>query len=112
MTMTSKEIVQKTLYYQNPERVARSFGDSDFVWVNDKVKSHATDWKKIGPDKWERTDEWGNLWGRLDSTTKGEVVQGVLSDVSQIADFELPDYSKFEDYWTVVEGNYARKRKN
>jgi restriction endonuclease len=29
--MTSKEIVAKTLSYQYPERVARSFGDSDFV---------------------------------------------------------------------------------
>jgi hypothetical protein len=111
MAMTSKEIVQRTLNFENPERVARSFGDSDFVWVNDKVKTRATDWKKVGPEKWERTDEWGNLWGRLDNTTKGEVIKGVLSDVSQIAGYELPDFSKFEDFQTVVEARAKNKDK-
>jgi len=111
MAITSKEIVQRTLDFQNPKRVAHSFPESDFLWVNDKAKTHATDWKEISPGKWERTDEWGNLWGRLDSTTKGEVVKGVLSDVSQIADYELPDFSRFEDFKTIVEARAKNKDK-
>jgi len=105
--MTSKQIVQKTLDFQNPPRVARSFGDSDFVYVNDNVKTCAIDWKQVEPGKWERIDEWGNLWRRLDQTSKGEVVKGTLTDVSEIDNFKLPDYSKFEDYQTVVS---ARKK--
>lgn len=109
--MTSKEIVERTLSFRNPPRVARSFGDSDFIWVNDEVKTGATDWVQIAPGKWERTDEYGNIWQRLDATSKGEVVKGVLSDVSQIAGYELPDYSRFEDYQTVVDARAKNKDK-
>jgi hypothetical protein len=52
-------------------------------------------------EKWQRTDEWGNLWERLDPTSKGEVVKGVLSDVSEIEGYNLPEYSKVEDYTNV-----------
>jgi len=36
------------------------------------VKTYATGWKKVGENRWERTDEWGNTWARLDSTSKGK----------------------------------------
>jgi hypothetical protein len=104
--MSSKEIVQRTLDFNNPKRVARSFEPSDFVWVNDSAKTRATDWQKVDAVKWERIDEWGNTWQRLDDTTKGEVVKGVLSDVSEIDNYQLPDYSDFKDFQTVVK---ARK---
>jgi uroporphyrinogen-III decarboxylase len=70
--MTSKEIVGKTLSYQYPERVARSFGDSDFVAVKANVKPFATEW-------------------------------AILDDVSQIDDYELPDYSNPQGYKRVAE---------
>lgn len=101
--MTSREIIERTLSYQYPERVARSFGDSDFVLVNANVKTHATDWIQVGSGKWERTDEWDNVWQRVDGTSKGEVVRGVLSDVSEIAGYELLDYSRTEDYQCVID---------
>ncbi len=101
--MTSREIIERTLSYQYPERVARSFGDSDFVLVNANVKTHATDWIQVGSGKWERTDELGNVWQRVDGTSKGEVVRGVLSDVSEIAGYELLDYSRTEDYQCVID---------
>ena len=120
--MTSKEIVEKTLSYQCPERVARSFGDlaageasgeagSDFVLVKADVKTRATDWvmvdstssPQVENGKWERFDEWGNLWHRLDSASNGEVGKPALDDVSQIDDYELPDYSNPADYKCVAE---------
>ena len=64
--MTSREIVERTLDYARPERVARSFGDSDFSGTRCSVESHATDWKEIGGGRWERKDEWGNTWERID----------------------------------------------
>jgi uroporphyrinogen-III decarboxylase len=109
--MTSKEIVQRTLDFQNPERVARSFPESDFHWVNDDAKTCATDWEKVSPTKWERMDEWGNIWQRIDDTTKGEVVKGALSDASEIENYQLPDFSKFEDFYTVVKARKNNKDK-
>lgn len=104
--MTSKEIVRRTLDYAGPERVARSFGDSDFVWAGCTVTTHATDWKRVSGERWERTDEWGNTWARLDPTSKGEVVKGVLNDIADMDTYVFPDYSPAACYAPV-----AAKRK-
>ena len=101
--MTSREIVLRTLERAGPARVARSFGDSDFCWADCVVKTHATDWKETGGGRWERKDEWGNTWARLDATSKGEVVKGALEDLSAIDDYEFPDYSHVEDYTSVTD---------
>ena len=96
--MNSREIVQRTLDYERPERVARSFGDSDLVWCGSSARTHATEWRRVDEGRWERTDEWGNLWSRVDPTSMGEVVKGVLQDLSDLSSCELPDYSRPEDY--------------
>lgn len=101
--MTSREIVHATLEYGAPERVARSFGDSDLLWVRCENKTRASDWVEIGNGRWERTDEWGNIWARLDPTSKGEVVKGVLDDLDDIDSHQFPDYSRVEDYAAVSE---------
>ena len=102
--MNSREIVRRTLAFEVPERVARSFPDSDFCWAECMVRSHATDWKEVDTDagRWERLDEWGNLWRRLDPTSKGEVVRGVLQELAEIDTYEFPDYSRPEDYAGVA----------
>jgi len=46
--MTSREIVRRTLDYDRPERVARSFGGSDMKWAGSSVKTHATGWQEVG----------------------------------------------------------------
>lgn len=99
--MTSREIVRRTLEGSGPERVARSFEDSDFQWAGCDAKTSATGWKRIGTGRWERTDEWGNLWQRLDPTSKGEVVRGVLDDLASIESCEFPDFSRPSDYASV-----------
>ncbi|MBT4501049.1 MAG: hypothetical protein HOC74_25185 [Gemmatimonadetes bacterium] len=96
--MTSREIVRRTLEYDHPERVARSFGESDFASAGCSARTHATGWEKIDDVRWERSDEWGNTWGRIDATSKGEVVKGVLEDWSALDGYQLPDYSHIEDY--------------
>ena len=63
--MSSRDIVRETLTFDSPERVARSFHDSDFVSARPSVDSHATDWSLIGPSQWVRVDEWGNTWARI-----------------------------------------------
>ncbi|MHC4507221.1 MAG: uroporphyrinogen decarboxylase family protein, partial [Planctomycetota bacterium] len=93
-----REIVQRTLDYEGPERVARSFGESDFAGAGNTVKTRATKWREVGGGRWERTDEWGNLWARVDATSKGEVAKGVLEDIKDMDAYEFPDYSNASDY--------------
>ena len=101
--MTSREIVRRTLAYENPERLACGLPRlSDFVHSDNRAKTYATDWAKVDGRRWERKDEWGNTWARMEDTSKGEVTRGVLEDVS-IADYVFPDYSRFEDYRNVAD---------
>ena len=96
--MTSKEIVSRTLDFDGPERVARSFPESDFICERYRIKTHLTDWRETGNGRWERFDELGNTWGRVDPTSKGEVVKGVLDDIDKLDSYEFPDYSPASGY--------------
>lgn len=109
--MNSKEIVERTLNFNYPERVARSFAESDLVFTGYNLISCETDWVKTGENRWEKIDEWGNRWGRLDGTSKGEIVEGVLKDIDDISEFTLPDFSKFENYEPAGETVNSRKDK-
>ena len=101
--MNSREIVLRTLEYSGPERVARSFGDQDFTDATCTAKTHETPWRETGGGRWERIDEWGNTWGRVDTTSKGEVTKGVLENVEAMDAYEFPDYSQAHDYIVVGE---------
>ena len=109
--MNSKEIIKKTLEFNSPERVGRTFQNSDFIWCSNTVKTYATDWVQVGESRWERTDEWGNLWARLDPNSKGEVVQGVLKNIEDIYFYEFADFSNYNDYCIAEEtvDNYPEK---
>ena len=101
--MKSREIIQRTLEYTGPERVARTFpngdlGGSDFVSSSCTATTYATLWDYLGEGRWERLDEWGNTWGRIDTTSKGEVTKGVLADWDDLKTYSFPDFSKVSDY--------------
>lgn len=96
--MNSREVVSRTLSYDRPERIARSFRGSDLLGVAYTCKTHATEWIEVGGGAWEHLDEWGNTWRRLDPTSKGEVAKGVLDDLDDAERYEFPDFSKAEDY--------------
>ena len=101
--MTSREIIRRTLEYGYPERVARSFGDRDMIHTGCSVKTHATEWQEVGGGRWERSDEWGNLWARIDDSSKGEVVKGVLEDLVDLDTYEFPSFSRKSDFAIVKE---------
>ena len=91
--MNSREIVRRTLTFDYPEHVAHSFEPSDFVFGGAEIPNPLDAWRKIGEREWERTDEWGNVWSRVDETSKGQVIRGVLEDLNQAATCPLPDYA-------------------
>jgi len=99
----SREIVNATLDCAGPERVARSFAESDFGGCSHTARTHATEWQRVDATRWERTDIWGNRWARVDETSKGEVVEGVFSSVEDINVYEFPDFSNPEDYRAAAE---------
>lgn len=101
--MNSREIIQRTLDYDRPERVGCSFGVSDIATYMHTAQTHATEWERVDESRWRRKDEWGNVWSRLDQTSKGEVSEPVLKTVDDAEGYEFPDFSNRSDYAQAAE---------
>lgn len=87
--------------FENPERVARSCGDSDIVFSRYLLSDRATSWRDVGDGRSEHIDEWGSTWVRLDAASKGQVSRGVLKEIGEMDQYELPDYSRPDAYRPV-----------
>jgi len=101
--MTSREIVQTSLAFAGPPRIPYGMGGgfpSDICSVRRRQASNsrATPWiRRQG--YWEMTDEWGNVWRRLESVTKGEVFHGVIEDSWDLLEtYEFPRTDAAELY--------------
>ncbi len=104
--MNSREIVTRTLEFRHPERVAASFPEpywSDFRSVNYVYKGYDPTWREVSPGRQEYVDEWGNTWARLDATSKGEAVHGVLEDWAALDTLRLPDLTNPANFARVRE---------
>jgi hypothetical protein len=104
--MKSREIVWRTLEYRGPERLAASLPHpywNDFCHMTYILKDHDRSWQEVGPGRQEYVDEWGNTWARLDNTSKGEVVHGVLEDWSDLDTLRLPDLANPANFERVRE---------
>jgi hypothetical protein len=85
MAMTSREIVRRSLDFSGPERIAMGLPEP---YPNDMVHAGITPsddpevgaWRQDENGRWFMRDEWGNIWGRLEGFSKGEVVHGVIED--------------------------------
>jgi hypothetical protein len=101
--VTSRDIISQTLAFGSPERVARSFRDSDILSIRYALSPRVREWQRLRDQYWERTDEWGNLWARHDDFSRGQVIRGVIEDISEQAEYVFPDYSQEKIYQPVVE---------
>ena len=101
--MNSREIVKRTLEFESPERVARSFEPSDFVFGYQNFTGQNLEWQKISGDAWQRKDEWGNIWQRVDPTSKGEIVEGALINIDEADSIPLPDFSNPDIYRDIAD---------
>lgn len=118
--MQPREIMQASLAFAGPPRIAYGMGggfpkDLRYVRRRPAPNSRATEWVRTG-DRWERADEWGNTWSRLEEHTKGEPKVGVLEESwDRLDTYEFPRTDAAELYDEVAanvrtiheEGYYA-----
>ena len=100
--MTSREIVRRTLDFENPPRVARTFGhgedSGDTIGAGHNVQGRRAPWREVGAGRWEMIDLWGNTWSRVDPTSKGEATAGIFDDMSAFESYQWPDFSNPADF--------------
>jgi hypothetical protein len=103
MSMTGREIVRRTLTFQRPDRIAMALPapfPNDFCFASPSADpAHpGTDWRRVSAERWERTDEWGNTWARLEDISMGEVSRGAVEDWRDLNRIEPPDYDLPQRY--------------
>ena len=93
--MTSREIVERTLDFSGPERIAMALPSpypNDFVHAG---AAAAAGWKpqvdERTPEGRFWTDEWGVRWHSLTDFDKGEVIRGALETWDNLDDYRPPD---------------------
>jgi hypothetical protein len=101
--MTSREVVRRTLTFKGPERIALALPDpfpNDFRFAGPAPDPDhpGTGWEEVRSGRWERTDEWGNTWARIEGFSKGEVARGAVEDWDRLEEVEPPDYDLPERY--------------
>ena len=98
--MTSREIFLSTITFQGPPRCAMVLPEPyprDTIWGR-RVGKEQTNLPPQGNEYARWIDEWGNTWASLTSYDKGEVVQGAITDWSQLENYAAPDCSRKEEY--------------
>jgi uroporphyrinogen decarboxylase len=109
--MNSREIVKATLEFNYPERVARTFKESDMVLTSVSIKTGATEWYKVEGNMEERVDAWGNVWRRTESVSKGEIFRGAIKSIDDLDLYQFPDNSKEEYYRIIKEDRQVHNNK-
>lgn len=85
--MDSFEIVNRTLEFECPERIAHTFFPSDLVWGGVHADAPLDDWHRVSEREWQRVDQWGNLWSKSSNYSRGKIIKGGLQDLSHVKDF-------------------------
>ena len=99
--MNSREIVCRTIDFENPERLAfdyfahgRRYTDIITSYVDWEYEFDQKIWVEDGREF--RTDAYGNIWARVisDKATKGEIYRGVLAESwDKLDSFVMPPLS-------------------
>lgn len=100
--MTSREIFKAVLTFKNPPRIGMTLPAPyirDIKGAGRKVAGYKD--KQLEPrgNEYARwVDQWGNTWASLTDHDKGEVVEGAITDWSQLDSYVPPDLGRKEDY--------------
>ncbi|MFB3892473.1 MAG: uroporphyrinogen decarboxylase family protein [Phycisphaerae bacterium] len=105
--MTPREIMKAVLRFEHPPRIGMVLPDPyphDIVWGSrQRVGWKRTELEPRGNEHARWIDEWGNTWASLTDYDKGEVVQGAITDWSQLEGYRPPDCGRKEDYAKAAE---------
>jgi len=93
--MTGREIMRRAVTFEGPERVGMTF----YGWrLNDCTGGGPTGDPAFQRRKWHEgeqqfwDDEWGCIWSRLDSLSKGEVWEGPIKTWDDVDKYEFPRF--------------------
>ena len=110
--MTSRELIRRIVEFDHPERIGW-----DFIGGPSDLRTAGIRWEREGRPEEHRQwgyhpkllaqvphfrgmvyeDEWGNIWGRLDGASKGEVIRGVLEEgYHKVDQLNLPCPAKID----------------
>ncbi|OGV50476.1 MAG: hypothetical protein A2017_01595 [Lentisphaerae bacterium GWF2_44_16] len=102
--MTSREIVKRTILFQNPERLARSFPEkygNDFDGIG---MSPSPDYRPSGTNA-ASTDEWGAVWENIGISKLGEVKEFPLPSWDDWGKLKIPDVNE-ERRWAHLKNGF------
>jgi len=104
MTMTSRELIKAVLEFQNPPRIGldlRAPFPTDLHWVGRKPnRVEEVELAPVGGEFRRWKDNWGNIWAKVSSLDmdKGEVVEGAITDWSQLDTYTPPSLGLADEY--------------
>jgi len=93
--MTSKERVQRTIHFRNPDRIPHFLPDgkeNDILWLWTPKPDPIQPWTNIG-DNDVMVDCWGTRFQRVAGGIigRGEVLEPILPDITRQSMYKIPD---------------------
>ncbi len=103
--MTPREVIQKNIRFQNPDRIGMRF---DRGRMDDFIREVKIAPKGFKEKRWEEgefeyyDDAWGNIWYRVKSMgSGGEIHKPALEDWDALKDLKIPDFLGSEDFGNI-----------
>jgi hypothetical protein len=100
--MTSRDIFTAVLEFKNPPRIGMTLPapyPSDLHWVGRKpARVEDVELAPVGGELRRWKDNWGNTWATLTTFDKGEVVEGAITDWSQLDAYVPPSLGVAAEY--------------
>lgn len=107
--MNSRDLMRAVLTFNNPPRVGMTLQPEstyphDFCWRARAAHLNNVPLEPQGNEIKRWRDEWGCIWATLTTFDKGEVVEGAITDWSQLDAYQPPNLGNIADYKIVADG--------
>jgi uroporphyrinogen decarboxylase len=99
--MTGRDIIRRAVHFEGPERVGMTLPEPyprDLVTWGTLESPDFDSQRRVegGNEYW--LDEWGCTWGRIAEISKGEIVEGAITEWDQLDAYRPPDFSDDRRY--------------
>ena len=104
MAMTGREIIRRAVHFEGPERVGMTLPEP---YPHDVANWGVLENPDFDPERrtedgneyWR--DEWGCTWARIAGISKGEIIEGAITEWDQLDDYRPPDFADERRYETA-----------